>query len=367
VAGAILFVVGNDTALTAGETFLQSRWTAAGYTVTLLDDSASAPSPVIQDGVIVSQAAANPGSKWNACTKPVLALGMDHSPHSSFSNGASSVGSTMATMYLFNLSPAHPWLASISGLPKAATILSAATVPMSYRLNTSFGTAAKLVAASRVDLQTRITGVTYESGDLLADNTTTSPSRRGCLALRDTDIPNLTGDGLTLLDNAVAWAATAAAPTATVTFRSRPSYAITASKNAASQTAVPVADISNTGTWTKQDGVTTSNLFQAVSDADDATYLQSPNNPSAASVRVKFGTVSLGGGTSGWRFRVRSRLSGTGSSTAVAKLIQGASTVIATRSLAPGASFADEEFTLTSGEAAAITDGADLRLEVIAG
>lgn len=161
---------------------------------------------------------------------------------------------------------------------------------------------------------------------------------------------------------------TALSTSANVHFKAR--LIVSSTKNATPQTSKPASDISNAGVWVKQDGTTSTNLFNVIDDTptpDDADYIQSPANPSAAVTEIKFATVTLTGSTSGWRFRVRHQLTGTGSTTCTAQLRQGASTVIATRTLTLGASFLDEVFDLTPVEAALITDGTDLRLRLTAG
>ena len=116
----------------------------------------------------------------------------------------------------------------------------------------------------------------------------------------------------------------------------------------------PASDIS-AGAWTPSSGVS---LFGTINETpfNDATY---NTTPSASTFRVKLGVGVSPGVTTGHVLRYRAQ--GTGGLTV--KLIQGASTVIATRNPAITPAYQTFALALTGPEVAGITDYGDLYLE----
>ncbi|WP_152185360.1 hypothetical protein [Segeticoccus rhizosphaerae] len=125
-----------------------------------------------------------------------------------------------------------------------------------------------------------------------------------------------------------------------------------------------VADETTTG-WTNVGGKAT--FAAALSDGDDATFGRSPANSTGTQIyRGKLSIGSTPTTLTGHKLWVRARVPA-GSGTVQARLVQGASTVIATSAAqALTGVFARFEFPLTSTQAQAITDYTNLHLELIA-
>lgn len=120
------------------------------------------------------------------------------------------------------------------------------------------------------------------------------------------------------------------------------------------------SSVTSAGTWTV--GGSSSNLATATSDDDDTTYARSVDDPSAAAMTVAFPTLNS---SSSITVTVRHRApAGDGNISRQYELLQTA-TQKATRTVNPlPTDWADYSFTLTSGEAATVTDRTALRLRV---
>lgn len=122
----------------------------------------------------------------------------------------------------------------------------------------------------------------------------------------------------------------------------------------------PTSTVSNPGTWINVGGAASLSASQA--DESDTTLAQTPSSPSNAAI-----TFGMAGRLATGTPTVKVRLSASAASPATyadVALMQG-STVIATRNFGPLTTTAtDYSYTLTSGEAATITDRSDLRVRV---
>lgn len=132
--------------------------------------------------------------------------------------------------------------------------------------------------------------------------------------------------------------------------------------NVSSPSLRPTSVVSNPGVWSNVGG--SSSIAAALADESDATYGQTPPSPSNAAI-----TFALGGRLATGTPSVLVKLSATNSTPATyatIDLLQG-TTVIATRTHGPlTTTVTDYNFTLTTGEAAAITDRGNLNLRVTA-
>ncbi|HSW99060.1 MAG TPA: PKD domain-containing protein [Candidatus Saccharimonadales bacterium] len=203
-----LLVVGNDTALTAQDTFIHDRLVGQSHTVTYIDDGASVPANIdITYHAVIMSNTANINqitTKYDATTRGVFSL--FPFPHSKFYGAANPANSTTGTTLYVVVSTPDTVIPSGSGT--TATYLTATAIH-TYLDSTSIGSGAVNMLASRSDLLTRIAGTRYDTGGLLSDGTTTAPSRR--LRFGFTDLTLLNATGLTWFDNAVTWVTTALA------------------------------------------------------------------------------------------------------------------------------------------------------------
>jgi hypothetical protein len=125
-------------------------------------------------------------------------------------------------------------------------------------------------------------------------------------------------------------------------------------------TSKPTSVVANTGAFTNQGGA--ASLQAAVGDASDTTFARSPDNPSGAAIEFGHYDAPLGLGVP--KMRAKLKISAASPAiTATVTLKQG-STTIATRTTAVTTTATWYEWTLTSGEAAAITDRAALSVVV---
>lgn len=134
--------------------------------------------------------------------------------------------------------------------------------------------------------------------------------------------------------------------------------------DASGQVVGPDADISNAGAWT------TSPLFQKVDEtaASDADFISSPSAPSNAACVLGLADVTDPAVNTGHKLRVRYRKAAGGSHRMdlVYRLLQGASEIAAWTATDIGTAFTTVEQTLSGTQADAITNYADLRVELSA-
>lgn len=121
----------------------------------------------------------------------------------------------------------------------------------------------------------------------------------------------------------------------------------------------PVSVSDNAGAWTNQGGA--ASIVDALSDDDDATYAESPDNPTSKAITVHMGeTLDTGDIT----VTVRAAAS-SGSRSVLIELLQGA-TVIASTTETLTTTPTDYTLILDSGENAAVTDRTNLNIRLTA-
>lgn len=208
-----LVIVGNSGSLTAMDTWVQNRLTGQGHTVTIIDDGAAAPGTLNADyNAVIITGTANKNqivTKYDATTRGVFSVTSNAYPHSQYSSQASASGGGASTNAYVRVTT--PDVIIPSGSLTNVTILSSNGNP-SYVDSSTLGSGATLVLAARNDLLARTTGARYTAGALMADGSTTAPSRRLCLSLGDVTLLNATGQ--TWFDNAVTWVNTNRPPVA---------------------------------------------------------------------------------------------------------------------------------------------------------
>lgn len=129
------------------------------------------------------------------------------------------------------------------------------------------------------------------------------------------------------------------------------------------QKARPGSDIS-TGGWLPSSG---SDLYAMLDETsyNDSDYIYSPNNPTTETAEVKFTSVTDPGVHTGHILRFR--LAAVGLDTVFdVYLMQGATQIATWQKTVTASNTVSYEETLTSGEAASITDYTDLRIKVVA-
>lgn len=122
---------------------------------------------------------------------------------------------------------------------------------------------------------------------------------------------------------------------------------------AASATAQPISQVSNAGSWVVVGGATS---YGVLADGSDSTYIETPTNPTAASIELGFDTLASGQVT----VTARARYASGGSGSVTVKLRQ-STTTIATWTQPVTSAFTTYSFTTTSAQTATITDYALLR------
>lgn len=133
------------------------------------------------------------------------------------------------------------------------------------------------------------------------------------------------------------------------------------------QFARPSSDIA-AGNWTKQDGTTTTNLYQSIDEAspDDGDYLMSGPAPDGDAVEVGLSAVTDPGGNTGYVARYHIGKAGPDRIDQTVSLMQGATEIAAWVHSDVAEGFAAIAQTLTAGQADAITDFAALSLRNVA-
>jgi hypothetical protein len=129
---------------------------------------------------------------------------------------------------------------------------------------------------------------------------------------------------------------------------------------AAIQTLRPLADVSD-GTWKDSSGGT--NLYAQIDEAvaSDADFIWSPGDNDIC--QVTLGPAGDPESSTGHTVYFRFQRRGAGTRNIKVSLYQGASTLIATKTVTSiGDSWTNDSFTLSAGEANNITDYSDLRL-----
>lgn len=203
-----LVVVGNSASLTAQDTWVSSRLTGQGHTVTVADDGAAAPADLdITYHAVIFTSTANVnqiGTKYDATSRGVFSL--YPYPHSKFTSQVSPSNGTSTTTQYVTATGGDPVIPTGNGT--TVTYVSLAALH-TYIDSVTLGSGVSLLLAARSDLLTRVTGARYSPGALMSDGTTTAPSRR--IRFGFDDVTQLNANGQTWFDSAVTWVTTALA------------------------------------------------------------------------------------------------------------------------------------------------------------
>lgn len=135
------------------------------------------------------------------------------------------------------------------------------------------------------------------------------------------------------------------------------------------QFARPSADTVRTA-WTEDDS-TTDTLWEEINESSpsDADYIKTPAPPGTNEYETLLTSVTDPVSSSGHIMRWRRRkqpASGSADINLTVRLMQGGTQIVSRADNAIPGSFTDTSYTLSAGEADAITDYADLRLEFVA-
>jgi hypothetical protein len=134
---------------------------------------------------------------------------------------------------------------------------------------------------------------------------------------------------------------------------------------ATGQTGVPTTDIT-TSTWTVTGGTGTFSSALDETVADDGDFVTSPNNPVSAVFETRFQTLTDPGVDTGHSFDYRIRSNAATSSSVTVGLYQNTTLIASETRTSVPASFTTYTMTLSSGQAATITDYTNLRLRFTA-
>lgn len=135
------------------------------------------------------------------------------------------------------------------------------------------------------------------------------------------------------------------------------------------QFARPSADTVRTG-WTDEAGGTTS-IYTGIDEvtAEDAEYIKTPTPPGGNEFETLLTAVTDPVSSTGHIMRWRRRkqpASGSAQIDLTVRLMQGATQIVSRPDTNLPGAFTDASYTLSGAEADAITDYADLRLELVA-
>ena len=189
-----LLVVGDKTALTAGDTALRNRLRdVLGLTVTLASDS-DAENTAGQDLVVVAESVTSStiGAKYKSAAVPLV-----HLEESAWDDVALSNAGSLGTATKLDVLDANHQIAN--GNSGAGVTIASASNSLGYA--TTFGTGVKKVLAP-TGSTTNVTGFAYESGGSMVGGFA-APARRVALGYRDGAVGDLTHTGWGLFDASV--------------------------------------------------------------------------------------------------------------------------------------------------------------------
>ena len=202
-AGEALLVVGDASAVGAGDAALRTRLEGLGFTVVVRSQSVAATEAAGKALVYVSETTASTaiGNKFRAVAVPVLVAEGQVFDDMGMTGTTSFTGSTGGQTQVAISDPAHPLAAGLSG---TVTVTTAASTFVWGR------PAAGAAKASIIGDPTKAVVFGYETGAAMPG--LAAPSRRVGLFLLGSVPPFLTVDGWKLFDAAVLWAASASPP-----------------------------------------------------------------------------------------------------------------------------------------------------------
>lgn len=194
----IVLVVANSASLTSGDTTVRDRLqNTHGNTIVLRSDD-DAEYTGAYDGVFIAESVSSGTvlAKYSTVAKPAIVC--ESAVWDDW--GMSSAGGAQAAGTQWDINATGHAL--VAGLTGTVTILSSSATISSVA--TSGVGAGAVIAALRTDDTTRTPYWAYETG--AAMSTGNAAARRVAFGLVDAGYPNLTANGLALLDAAIDWA-----------------------------------------------------------------------------------------------------------------------------------------------------------------
>ena len=194
--GAALLVVGDPAALSTGDAAVRARLQALGYTVSVVDDSASLPGDATGKRLVLissTVSASNVTTKFRTTTVPVI--GWEHALFDDL--GMTAATGTQVSGYrdLVIGAPSHPLAAGRTGT------VNVATATTNFAVGTPNG-AATVVATIPGTATPAI--FAYDNGAAMPG--LAAPARRVGFFLGEVTAASFTPNGLALFDAAVNWA-----------------------------------------------------------------------------------------------------------------------------------------------------------------
>lgn len=205
IGSPVILVVGDPSAMTAGDAAVQAELTETGYGVQVVDDSV--PSAVTSEtAVVVAAASADSAalaSKYRDAPAGVVALG-----YGSWVGMGVTAGPGWAQNLTSNLLVVDSAHLIANGLPEVFAPANTATAVQS--VSEAYVPASAEAVAVRAGVETAHVVYPMSPGDVRGDGTTT-PANRVALGLTDATLADLSADGLQLPGNAINWADVTAA------------------------------------------------------------------------------------------------------------------------------------------------------------
>ncbi len=199
--GEILFVVGNPNSLTNGDTAVRNRLEGRGYTVTIVDDSASQTSDANGKVLVVISSTVNSGNvgnKFRNVTVPVIVWEQALLDNMRMTGNNSGDHGTDRNENRVNIiDNTHPLAA---GLPSGNVRVTTSNQTFSWGLPNN--NAIKI--ATLRNNSNRYAIFAYETGASMVN--LTAPARRVGFFLENNTASRLNNDGWALFDAAVDWA-----------------------------------------------------------------------------------------------------------------------------------------------------------------
>jgi hypothetical protein len=237
-------VVAVSTALTTMDTAVKTRLEGLGWTITLVDDDAAAPSTAGYGLCVFAESCltASLGTKYNHYGIPLVIL--DTSPVVNFDMSSNSGGNATAATAVTVLDATAPMA---NGKTGTVTVLASGCIGY---MAAPFGAGVDLVLSLSGN-SAQVCGFTYEAGAALL-NSHTAEARRAQLGLFVDINPSPNADGWGFFDATINWAAPAVTtpawttPADTVSMSTTPDLKFTSPASAAKQHFQLQLDTANT-------------------------------------------------------------------------------------------------------------------------
>jgi hypothetical protein len=195
-SAAVLLVVGNATSLSAGDAVLKRRTELLGLTVQVKAAAATTSQDATGRSLVIvsnSSPTADVLTKFRNVTSPVVVMHTGLYDDMRLTDTASR-GSATGTQLTIG-APSHPLAAGLTG---TITVSQAAAA---FSFGTPSTSAANVGYVPGISTQSVIFG--YDTGATMVG--LTAPARRMAFGISSSDLPNLTSQGVALLDAALRW------------------------------------------------------------------------------------------------------------------------------------------------------------------